>query len=184
MDATILSTDSAFPSHKTLKRFFTQCGFHVEIAHDRLQWLAKARSLMPEVVVIDLDASWGGDAAVATFWSQVHRGAGVPAVFVLGNAPSVALARRTGISRSACFQKPVAMERLLDGVGLAMARIDLNRRTGQAKSRHRRPVQPGRMERCLCMSFPKRVHDAFFNEHVTAAAPFACETRTSRIPLE
>ncbi len=149
MDATLLSTDGEYPSHTTLKRFFSQCGFRVEIAHDRLEWLDKARSLMPEVVVIDLDASWGGDAAVAAFWSEVGRGARVPAVFVLGNAPPAALARRTGVPPTACFQKPVSMERLLDGVGLAMAQVDLHRRAEQASSTFRRSGRVLDEERCL-----------------------------------
>lgn len=148
MDATILTTDGEFPSHKTLKRFFSQCGFRVETAHDRLQWLAKARSLAPEVVVIDLDASWGGDAAVAALRSEIARGAKVPAVFIVGNAPVEALARRTGVPSSACFQKPVAMESLLDGVGLAMAQFDMQRRTGQPRPRYR-PIRPIQSERCL-----------------------------------
>lgn len=149
MDATLLSTDGEYPSHATLKRFFSQCGFRVEIAHDRLEWLAKARSLAPEVVVIDLDASWGGDAAIATFWSEVGRGVGMPAVFVLGNAPSAALACRTGVPPNACFQKPVPLERLLDGVGLAMAQIDLHRRAKQASPTFRRSGRVLEEERCL-----------------------------------
>ncbi len=149
MDATILTTDGEFPSHKTLECFFSRCGFRVEIACSPDEWLQKARKLAPEVVVIDLDASWGGDAAVAALRSEVARGAEIPAVFILGNAPSEALARRTGVPASACFQKPVSMEALLDGVGLAMAQVDMQRRTGRPRPRFGRPTQPIRMEHCL-----------------------------------
>ncbi len=149
MDATILSTGGEFPSHRALKRFFSQCGFRVEVAHNRSDWLVKARRLAPEVVVIDLDATWGGDAAVAAFWLEMGRGAETPAVFILGNAPPAALARRTGVAAHACFQKPVPMERLLDGVGLAMAQADLNRRVGRARPARRQPAPATRPQRCL-----------------------------------
>lgn len=135
MDATILGTDGEFPSHHALKRFFSQCGFRVEIARDRWQWLTKARRLAPEVVIIDLDASWGGDAAVAAFRSEMGRRAEKPALFIIGNAPPAALARRTGVPPGACFQKPVPLEDLLDHVGLAIAQLDLHRRTGRSGRR-------------------------------------------------
>ena len=141
MDATLLTTDSEFPSHHVLKRFFSRCGFRVEMARSRGEWLLKAHALEPEVAVIDLDASWGGDAAVAAWWSELAPDAESPAVFILGNAPPKALARRTGMPSSACFQKPVAMERLLDRVGLAMAQLDLHRRTGPPRTGFRRPTQ-------------------------------------------
>ncbi len=57
MDATLLTTDGEFPSHHVLKRFFSRCGFRVEIARGRGEWLSKAHTLEPEVLVIDLDAS-------------------------------------------------------------------------------------------------------------------------------
>ncbi len=148
MDATLLTTDGEFPSHHFLKRFFSECGFRVEIARSHGEWLLKARRLDPDIVIIDLDASWGGDAAVAAYWSEVARGASLPGVFIVGNAPAVALARRTGVPSSACFQKPVALECLLEGVGLIMAQLDMQRRTGQTRSRHRRPAQPIRKECC------------------------------------
>ncbi len=149
MDATLLTTDGEFPSHQFVKRFFSECGFRVEIARSHGEWLLKARRLDPDIVIIDLDASWGGDAAVAALWSEVVRGAEIPAVFILGNAPAEALARRTAVPTSACFQKPVSMEALLDGVGLAMAQVDMQRRTGRARLRVGRPAQPNWMEHCL-----------------------------------
>ncbi len=149
MDATLLSTDGEWPSHNILKRFFAQCGFRVEVAHDRLEWLTKARSLAPEVLVIDLDASWGGDAAVRALRTGMRGGFAVPAVFVIGNAPPDALARRTGVPGPFCFQKPVAMDSLLDRIGLTVAMIDLLRKTGQPRPRRRPPNQPTNRELCL-----------------------------------
>ncbi len=142
MDATLLTTDSEFPSDRVLKGFFTWCGFRVEIAHNQVEWLAKTRTLAPEIVFVDLDASWGGDAAVSAFWSEAARGATVPALFVLGNAPPRALSRRTGLPPCVCFQKPAPMERMLDAVGLAMAQFDLHRRTGFAQSMGRQTSRP------------------------------------------
>ncbi len=142
MDATLLTTGSEFPSDRVVKDFFTRCGFRVEIALNQAEWLAKTRKLSPEIVVVDLDASWGGDAAVSAFWSELARGATAPALFVLGNAPPSALSRRTGLPPSVCFQKPAPMERLLDAVGLAMAQFDLHRRTGFARSMGCQPSRP------------------------------------------
>ncbi len=149
MDATLLTTDGEFPSPHVLKRFFSRCGFRVEMAGSRVEWLSKARTLEPEVLVIDLDASWGGDAAVAAWRSELAPNANSPAVFILGNAPPKALARRTGMPPASCFQKPVAMEALLDGVGLAMAQLDLQRRTGPTWPRSRHSTQLSGRERCL-----------------------------------
>ncbi|GEM_PF-3788287 len=149
MDATLLTTDSEFPSFPLLKRFFSRCGFRVEMARSRGEWLRKAHTLDPEVLIIDLDASWGGDAAVAGWRSEIARGAAGPAVFILGNAPPKALARRTGIPPWACFQKPVAMEALLDAVGLVMAQRDLQRRTVSPQPPSRRPIPRFSGEACF-----------------------------------
>lgn len=149
MDATILSTDTEFPSHHALKRFFSECGFRVDVARSRGEWLIKNRTLLPEVLLVDLDASWGGDAAVAAFWSEIGRRADVPAVFILGNAPPDALARRTGFPATSCFQKPVSMERLLDRVGLAIALADLWHRTGQAHPARFPSDRVNDKQRCL-----------------------------------
>ena len=135
MNATLLRVDGASPPDETLTRFFAQCGFRVEIARNRTEWLTKARLLEPDLVVVDLDAGERGEDAVAAYSPDVRRGFELPTVFVLGTASAEALSERTGVPAESCFQKPVPTEILLDHIGLIVALMDLLRRTGELRPR-------------------------------------------------
>ncbi len=135
MKATLLRTDGGSPSPDALTRFFSHCGFCVETARSRREWLAKVQSLEPEVALVDLDVPWGCHDAAAALSPAVRRGFALPAVFVVGTAPAETLSRLTGVPLDACFQKPLQTENLLDRVGLAVALIDLLRRQGGLPAR-------------------------------------------------
>jgi len=146
MDATLLIADAQPTSREALGRFFTGCGFRMETAGDGLECLNKVKSLKPDVLVADLDAPWGGAAAVVAFLQESCFDCEMPAVLVIGNAAPQVLSERTGVPQSSCFEKPLRMERLLDRVGLAIALIDLRRdgKTPAKSRRRRRPAFGGR----------------------------------------
>ena len=159
MDARLLVADGQSPSRGALERFFSQCGFRVETAHDALECLSMVRSLQPDVLVADLEMPWGGAAAVAAFLREACSESGVPAVLVVGNAPREVLSQRTGVPESSCFQEPLRMESLLDRVGLAMALIDL-RRNWPLRSSGRRLPQPNERRKGRDGSTPESLASA------------------------
>jgi two-component system response regulator AtoC len=148
MDATLLLCDYQSPSRDAVERFFSQCGFRVETAHDGLECLNKVRSLEPDVLVADLETPWGGAAAVVAFLHESCFEFEIPVVLIVGNSPPQILSQRTNVPESLCFQKPLRMENLLDRVGLAIAVIDL-RRNGHPRLDGRWPGRPDRAETCL-----------------------------------
>ena len=127
MDARVVIADAPSPSRHRMAHLLHQSGFHVETASDALECLGKLRWLEPEILVVGLELSWGGAAAVVAFLNESHFELRIPTIIVVGDAPPAVLARRTGVPLSACFQKPLRLELLLDRVGLAMARIDLRK---------------------------------------------------------
>lgn len=147
MDATLLVADGHAPSRTRLKQFFSRCGFRVATACDGLECLEKVRSLEPDVLVADFEMPWGGAAAVLAFLHESCFEFEIPAVLVVGDAPRRTLSRRTGLPEAACFEKPLPMEKLLDGVGLAVALIDL-RRNGHGPLNGERLGRRGGTETC------------------------------------
>lgn len=125
MHATILIADGWRPSRNLLASCFCQSGFHVELASDGLECLISLREQCPELVLVDLDSTWGGAPAVAAFLRRATRRLRMPITIVVANEDPEVAAKRTGLPQSCCFRKPVSVEGLLDQVGLVMALIDL-----------------------------------------------------------
>jgi DNA-binding NtrC family response regulator len=148
MGATLLIADGESPSRDALAGFFAQCGFQVEIACDGLECLFGVRALEPDVLVVDCELPWGGAAAIVAFLNETHFEFEMPAVLVVGHASPAVLSGKTGVPESACFQKPVATERLLDWVGLAVALVYL-RGNGEPPPDRRRLGHPHAEKTCL-----------------------------------
>jgi len=126
MDATVLIADGDGQCRRDVERFFSVAGFRVKTALNGLDCLAKLRAEQPDILVVDLDMLWGGgDGVVALLRESYYRDT-MPAVLVVGSQPRQVLSDRTGVPQSCCFEKPFALEELLDGAGLAMALRDLD----------------------------------------------------------
>lgn len=127
MDATLLLADGDSKSRSAMKRFFSDCGFHVETASTALECLGKVWSLKPEILAVDADLPGGGAAGVTAFLKKKHPGFEPPVLIIIGDAPPESLSRWTGVPRCFCVQNQTEKDRLLDGVGLAAALVDLRR---------------------------------------------------------
>jgi two-component system phosphate regulon response regulator OmpR len=125
MDATVLIAESDGRCRRDVERFLCQAGFRVTTASNGLDCLDKLRTTEPDILVVDLDMLWGGGDGVVALLRESYQRDTMPAVLVVGSQPRQLLSERTGVPHSCCFEKPFALEELLDGAGLAMALRDL-----------------------------------------------------------
>ena len=146
MDAKLLIVDPESGSRDALTRFFSRCGFRVETALDGLECVDKIDVFHPDVVLANVDAPWGDAAASAALDPECS----VAAFLVMGEATPPVLSRRTGVSESFCFSKPLRLDHLLDQVGLAVAMLDLHARLEARRPfRQRRALPVLEAEACL-----------------------------------
>ena len=125
MHATILIVDGWPASRSLLASCFCQSGFHVKVADNGLDCLIALQERCPQLLLVDLDSTWGGAPAVAAFFRGAAGRVEMPITVLLASESPDVTSRRTGVPESCCFQKPVSLEGLLDQVGLAVALIDL-----------------------------------------------------------
>src|SRR5262249_29864893 len=67
------------------QKFLAKCGFDVETASDGLNCLEKLRQVMPEVLVLDRELSWGGGDGVLA-WLREQNSATSAAVILTATA--------------------------------------------------------------------------------------------------
>ncbi|MBN2296020.1 MAG: hypothetical protein JXM70_26545 [Pirellulales bacterium] len=148
MDATLLIYDVKSLSRDALESLFLGCGFRVETAGDGLECMDKLRSLHPDLLMADMEAPWGGAAAVVAFLHESCFEFDMPDILVLGNVSPKILSQRTGVPEPSCFQRPLHMEKMLDRVGLTVALLGLNR-FGQVYNNDRLADRSEKTEVCF-----------------------------------
>lgn len=142
MNADLLIVKPPSRWRHSLERFFCRCGFRVTVADDAEQCRAELKSAAPDVLFVDLDTAPACASLVRHLVRHGRTRRRMPAVVVVGTPTPEELSRRTGVAQSFCFAKPVAMESLLDQVGLAMALIDLHQGRRAAPSGTLRRARP------------------------------------------
>ena len=99
-----------------LLTMFSGSGLLVETAVDGLDCWSKLRARCPDALMIDVDLLWGGSDGVLARLREDSEDAVNPEIFVTGvDAPEI-LSRRAGVVVGRCFQKPLAMGRVLDSI--------------------------------------------------------------------
>jgi DNA-binding response OmpR family regulator len=123
MQRTIFFGNADAQWRNVCERLFSASGFHVASGQDGLTCVAKLRTLMPDVIVVELEMPWGGGDGVVAWLREQSAPWTMPLVFVSGRASPETLSRRTGVPSTYCLQEPLAPTALLEAVCCALSPV-------------------------------------------------------------
>jgi CheY-like chemotaxis protein/tetratricopeptide (TPR) repeat protein len=120
--ATILCADDDRGFCQILSRAFTQAGYQVEMAHDGVSAVERARALKPALVTLDVMLPRLDGFRVLELMRSEKELAATPALFVSGCTftPDYQ-ARARALAASAVLKKPVPLDQLIASVQRAVA---------------------------------------------------------------
>jgi DNA-binding response OmpR family regulator len=116
MQRSILFGNARTEWRDVCERLFSAAGFVVGAASDGLTCLAKLRTFMPDVIIVDVDMLWGGGDGLIAWLLEESDPWSTPLVFVIGGASAETLSSRTGVPADFCLQRPLAPSSLLEAV--------------------------------------------------------------------
>jgi FixJ family two-component response regulator len=116
MQRTIFIGHTDMQWRNVCERLFAASGFEVASGQDGLTCIARLRTWMPDVLVVELELPWGGGDGVVAWLREQSDPWTMPVLFILGHASPKTLSRQTGVPASCCLQEPLAPTALLDAV--------------------------------------------------------------------
>jgi DNA-binding NtrC family response regulator len=112
-------------THEACGRLFADYDFDAHTADGGVECVTLVRDIEPSLLVLDVDALWGGVDGVLDCLDYDSSKPVLPLVVVTGREPPDALSDRTGVPRAQCLQKPLRYLALAEGI-LAAAEAPQN----------------------------------------------------------
>lgn len=122
-------------TQETCGRLCTDYDVDAHTADGGVECLTLLRDLEPSLLVLDVDALWGGVDGVLDCMDYDSSRPVLPLVVVTGNEPPEVLSERTGVPRDQCLQKPLRYLALAEGILSAAEAPERSSRTPLSEAR-------------------------------------------------